>query len=647
VQDVQRVTDLARGECILVEEAGRARLLGAPDVVVVAGAGVDDDVLLRIQCADEARRLDTVAAGHREVHQDDVRPVLARELDRFVAGPRAADDLEAAVLGQLRRDQFGKLVVVLGDDDAQQFGLHSAERDISDPYDAAGAAPVILDGHNDVLLRLWRGEQLVHLDPTTAPEAGFAGGFFALFAPSGPSPADHDVDVYSLPPPGALSRAEAVGIVEAQLALLGSLGLPTARRAGDFAAGSVTAIVHMEGCEALAPDLSDLEEWYARGLRSLGPVWSRPNDFGAGVPFAFPSSPDTGPGLSAAGKRLVHACNRLGIVVDLSHLNEAGFWDVASASLVPLVATHSSAHALCASSRNLTDAQLDAIGASEGVVGINFCPAFLREDGADDPATPISEIVRHLDYVADRIGVDHVAFGSDFEGATMPAELGGAAGLPKLVGLLRDRYGDDEVEKITHRNWLRVLEATWNLWGRYFALAGDDPRPTLVDAASRFEEPGFAVDLGAGTGRDSAELLRRGWRVLAIDRELEALDRLRAIDGPPRLEVRHARFEDAEWPPCDLVNASFALPFCRAAAFPAVWAKIAASLRPGGRFCGQLFGDHDDWAGSGVVVQTRDELADLLIPFEVERLDEVDEDGSTAVGTRKHWHVYHLVARRL
>src|SRR5262249_13192549 len=147
-----------------------------------------------------------------------------------------------------------------------------------------------------------------------------------------------------------------------------------ARRADEFEVGRVTVIMHMEGAEALSTDLSDLEEWYGRGLRSLGPVWSRPNAFGEGVPFAFPSTPDTGPGLTPAGRNLVNACNRLGILVDCSHLTEAGFWDVASLSLVPLVATHSNAHALCRSSRNLTDAQLDAIGESGGVVGINFTP---------------------------------------------------------------------------------------------------------------------------------------------------------------------------------------------------------------------------------------------------------------------------------
>jgi membrane dipeptidase len=166
--------------------------------------------------------------------------------------------------------------------------------------------------------------------------------------------------------------------------------------------------------------------------------------------------------LTAAGKSLVHACNRLGILVDLSHLNEAGFWDVASLALAPLVATHSNAHALCASSRNLTDAQLDAIGESGGIVGVNFAVSFLREDGGQVAETPLSEIVRHVDYIANRIGIDHVAFGSDFDGALVSEELGGIAGFPKLVDALRAGGLDDEaVAKVTHRNWLRVLGTTW------------------------------------------------------------------------------------------------------------------------------------------------------------------------------------------
>jgi membrane dipeptidase len=231
----------------------------------------------------------------------------------------------------------------------------------------------------------------------------------------------------------------------------------------DFRPGEVTAIVHLEGAEPIAPDLSYLEEWHARGLRSIGPVWSRPNDFAYGVPFEFPASPDTGPGLTDAGRGLVAACNRLGILVDLSHLNERGFWDVAELSDAPLVATHSNAHALCPSTRNLTDAQLDAVRDSGGVVGVNFAVSFLRADGARLPdETGLDEIVRHVRYLVERMGVDHVAFGSDFDGAVAPTALGGIAGLPRLVDALRsDGFDEAAVAKITHENWLRVLDATW------------------------------------------------------------------------------------------------------------------------------------------------------------------------------------------
>jgi membrane dipeptidase len=219
----------------------------------------------------------------------------------------------------------------------------------------------------------------------------------------------------------------------------------------------------MEGAEPLAPDLSDLERWYERGLRSVGLVWSRPNAFAEGVPFRFPSSPDTGPGLTHAGRELVQACNRLGILLDLSHLNEAGFWDVQAISDAPLVATHSNAHALCAASRNLTDRQLDAIRESGGVVGVNFAVGFLREDGDNGATTPITEIVRHFDYLVERMGLDHVAFGSDFDGATIPEELGGVSGLPKLLQALRDAgYDAAALAKLTHENWLRVLRETWH-----------------------------------------------------------------------------------------------------------------------------------------------------------------------------------------
>jgi membrane dipeptidase len=149
-------------------------------------------------------------------------------------------------------------------------------------------------------------------------------------------------------------------------------------------------------------------------------------------------------------------------MVDLAHINEKGFWNAAEISSAPLVVSHAGVHALCPSTRNLTDKQLDAIGRSGGVVGINFHVGFLRKDGRLEPETPISQIVHHIDYVADRIGIEHVALGSDFDGAIMPQELGDAAGMPKLIDHLRDKgYDTDALRKITHGNWVRVLGQTW------------------------------------------------------------------------------------------------------------------------------------------------------------------------------------------
>jgi len=320
---------------------------------------------------------------------------------------------------------------------------------------------MVIDGHNDLVLKRWRGEPGRHIDLETAAASGFAGGFFALYVPS-PYDGDPPSTPYAMPIAPEIPFEEAARVTEELFETLCSLPVERASSVSDFREGEVTAIVHMEGAEAIADDLSNLQGWYDRGLRSIGLVWSRPNAFAHGVPFEFPALPDIGPGLSDAGRALVRACNELGILVDVSHLNERGFWDVVEISDRPVVATHSNAHALCASSRNLTDAQLDAVRASGGVVGVNFAVTFLREDGMNSfEETGLDEIVRHVDYLAARMGIEHVAFGSDFDGAVVPAALGGVSGLPRLVEELEARYSRDEVDRITHGNWLRVLDATW------------------------------------------------------------------------------------------------------------------------------------------------------------------------------------------
>jgi membrane dipeptidase len=336
---------------------------------------------------------------------------------------------------------------------------------------------VIFDGHNDALLEadaaaLAHGRDGGHLDVPRARAAGLAAAIFAVFTPS---PGAEDITLtgggydVALPPPVPHEEAlAAAATTAARLFALEAIGgVRVVRGTADLDRsaedGRLGAVLSLEGAEAIDRDLAGLDAWYAAGLRAIGPVWSRPNDFGHGVPFRFPSSPDTGDGLTAAGERLVRRCNELGIMVDLSHLNEQGFWDVARISGAPLVASHSAAHALCPSSRNLTDEQLTAIGTTGGLVGVVFAVPFLRADGADDADTPLETLVAHVRHVAERAGIDHVGLGSDFDGAKVPAAVGDVAGLPRVLDALRaDGFSDDEVERIAWGNWRRVLGVTFS-----------------------------------------------------------------------------------------------------------------------------------------------------------------------------------------
>jgi membrane dipeptidase len=350
--------------------------------------------------------------------------------------------------------------------------------------------PPIFDGHNDVLMAVYglgggpprsfftRGER-GHLDLPRAREGGFAGGFFAVFVPSdpaapaarrrplrSPAEADDDRDGEPVAQPYALRMAMSLTATLFRMEEESGGDLRIVRDTGQLReclrSGTIAAILHFEGAEAIDPQLNALEVFHRAGLRSPGLAWSRPNAFAEGVPFRFPGSPDTGPGLTAAGRELVVACNRLGILVDLSHLNERGFWDVAGLSTAPLVATHSNAHALAATPRNLLDAQLDAIRDSGGIGGVNFSVGFVRADGRRQPDTPLADVARHFAYLAERMGVEHVGFGSDFDGTTVPNEIGDVTGLPRLLDALRAAgFGEADIRKLAWENWLRVLERTW------------------------------------------------------------------------------------------------------------------------------------------------------------------------------------------
>jgi membrane dipeptidase len=341
--------------------------------------------------------------------------------------------------------------------------------------------PWVFDGHNDALarsieharFRFSDGEDAYHLDLPRAREGGFGAGLFALFIPPDQREQRRTRRTGTgerVPATVPLRRAQ-----EMTLRMFSRLlrwqeecdgAFRIARSVSEIeaarSAGAIAAVPHLEGAEPIDRDLEALDLYYQAGLRSLGIVWSRPNRFGHGVPLQHRHSPDTGAGLTRAGKRLVKRCNELGIMVDLSHLNERGFWDVAEISRAPLVASHSNAWALSPSTRNLTDRQLDAIRESDGLVGVNFGVLFLREDGARNEETPMQRIVEHVSYLAERVGTERVAFGSDFDGTIVPKELGDVRGLPRLVDALREAgFSDDELHGIAWANWMRVLGRTW------------------------------------------------------------------------------------------------------------------------------------------------------------------------------------------
>ncbi|MEO1919441.1 MAG: membrane dipeptidase [Paracoccaceae bacterium] len=346
------------------------------------------------------------------------------------------------------------------------------------------AFPPIFDGHNDVLsLQLKTGEgarkafmdgNTAHIDVPKAKIGGFGGGFFAIYIPS-PGNLDHYYEMmrqseYDLPLPDSLPFEVAKPIMLAQVDILRQLEsdgalkvcVTTSEIRDCLNTGLMAAIMHIEGAEGIDANLDMLGTMYELGLRSLGPVWSRPTVFGHGVPFRYPSDGDIGAGLTNAGKDLVRKCNRLGIMLDLSHLNAAGIRDIAKISDAPLVATHSNCHAISPHARNLTDEQLAMIKDSDGMVGLNFAVAFLRPDGQMQSVTGLDVMMRHLDHLITHLGEDRVGLGSDFDGAEMPDAIGDIAGLSNFRNAMR-RHGinDALMAKLCSDNWLAVLDRTW------------------------------------------------------------------------------------------------------------------------------------------------------------------------------------------
>ncbi|MBT5798757.1 dipeptidase [Alphaproteobacteria bacterium] len=358
---------------------------------------------------------------------------------------------------------------------------------------------IVFDGHNDTLLALWREDDLNgtsfisgrgkgHIDLPRCKEGGFVGGFFAMFVPAETVAPDsfwhrHPALLAEINKKGEIktsdnllntkpiSQSYAYEATQEMITIAYQLVQTHADKVkictdsnqitSCIAQGAVAILLHIEGAEAIGPDLHELDALYDLGLRSIGPVWSRPNIFAEGVDFSFPGTPDQGGGLTDIGKKLVRFCNQKHILIDLSHLNEAGFWDVAKISDKPLVATHSNVHSLCASPRNLTKSQLAAIAESNGVVGLNYGLGFLHPDGKRDSNLPLDTMCRHLDGLLEILGEDGVAFGSDFDGIQISSHISDCAGLPNLITAMRHNgYDQPLINKICSENWIQMIKNT-------------------------------------------------------------------------------------------------------------------------------------------------------------------------------------------
>lgn len=367
---------------------------------------------------------------------------------------------------------------------------------------------MFFDGHNDSLTKHYPPRHLrsgsgagfrkhsfikgcpnCHMDLPRIKEAGLRGGIFAVFID--PVPEENSEEEIGSSYLQGHKRQTGPGFplpeppIDANLALTASLEvLSHAFRDERAAEGQIkivrtksdlrsaldedrlAVILHLEGCEAVDADLQNLEVLYQAGVRSLGICWSRPNIFGFGAPFAYGMSPDLGPGLSKAGKSLVRFCNEQGILIDLAHLNAAGFLDAVRLSSKPVAVSHTAAHALCPSVRNLTDEQLDKIAENGGLVGVTFhvpdllgpqneCASTIRPGAV---ISPLQAIAAHIEYIGERIGFEHVALGSDFDGCTIPSEMEDVRGLKRLASELAETgLSADNIDKVCFGNWQRLL----------------------------------------------------------------------------------------------------------------------------------------------------------------------------------------------
>lgn len=297
-------------------------------------------------------------------------------------------------------------------------------------------------------------------------ESGIFGGFVEVLVPPIIPPAiTRSHDSVRVTHPDSLDQQYALAHVVSDLGYLkknikrlnGTVSLATRVRDIEncVSSESLALVLHLADADCVSQNLDELYTLHAVGVRSMAVTWSRSNCFGYGPPYEIPGNPNVGPGLTSAGKDFVRLCNQLGMLVDLAHLNEAGFWDVEATSTHPLIITGGSLQSLTPSSRSTTDRQLDAIAASGGLIAISTESLRPSEKGV------VAEAISQILYVIERVGIDHVAIGSDlFQRETKVHAYGNE--LPVLLaGLANAGLDNASMMQIGWKNWCRVLEQVW------------------------------------------------------------------------------------------------------------------------------------------------------------------------------------------
>lgn len=307
---------------------------------------------------------------------------------------------------------------------------------------------MIIDGHIDVLFALERQKRKFyseseegHVDLPRMRKGNILAGFFAVFPTANHYSISRGVDYWFKLVD--YSKNNLIHIQKLQ-------DIDRCKKEN-----KIGAILHFEGSGGLDSEFHNLHNYYRLGLRSMGLSWSNLNHFATGV------GTNESRGLSAEGRELIKEMEDLGIIVDVSHLNEKSFWDVIDISSKPIIASHSNAYSLCDHIRNLKDEQIEAIKDTNGTIGINFCVGFLSSKLNKDEIT-LENIKNHIDHVVEKAGINHVSFGSDYDGATVPTTIKDISYYPKLTNyLLENGFSDSELNKIMKDNFIRVMKECW------------------------------------------------------------------------------------------------------------------------------------------------------------------------------------------